>query len=167
MLNKPRHQSVVKSEAKGKSLPKSQRGSRTKHFCHHCGLQGHTRPNCHKLRALKNASDQSSRGPRNDKRNWAIEQSRGRDGDSGVIDVMKMIDAFTTCLASFSRRFEGHNTRTQSYRDITPNARDVGEKGYFCVITYYVHALILLMFRDICSCIFTCIILFVSTTSGY
>ena len=39
------------------------------------------------------------------------------------MDVMKMIDTFTTCLASFSRRFEGHNTRTQSYRDITPNAR--------------------------------------------
>ena len=40
------------------------------------------------------------RGPRNDKKNWAVEQSRGRDGDSRVMDVMKMIDAFTTCLAS-------------------------------------------------------------------
>ena len=68
-MNKPRNQSVVMSEAKGKSLPKSQRGPRTKHFCHHCGLKGHTRPNCHKLRALKNVSDQRSRGPRNDKRN--------------------------------------------------------------------------------------------------
>ena len=57
VLNKPRNQSMFKSEAKGKSLPKSQRGPRTKHFCHHCGLQGHTRPNCHKLRALKNTSD--------------------------------------------------------------------------------------------------------------
>ena len=43
----------------------------------------------------------------------------------------------------------------------------VGEKGYSCMITYYVHALILPMFRDICSCILTCIILFVSTASGY
>ena len=75
-----------------------------------------------------NASDQSSKGPRNDKRNWAIEQSRGRDGDFGVMDVMKIIDAFTTCLASFSRRFEGHNTCTQSYRDITLNACDVWVK---------------------------------------
>ena len=58
VLNKPHNQSMVKSEAKGKSLPKSQRGPRTKHFCHHCGLQGYTRPNCHKLRALKHASDQ-------------------------------------------------------------------------------------------------------------
>ena len=63
-LIKPRNQLVVKPEAKGKSLPKSQRGLRTKHFCHHCGLQGHTRPNCHKLKALKNSSAQRLRGPR-------------------------------------------------------------------------------------------------------
>ena len=68
VLNKPRNQFVVRYEAKGKSLPRSQRGPRMNHVCHHCGLQGHTRPNCHKLRALKNASDQRSRGPRNDKR---------------------------------------------------------------------------------------------------
>ena len=77
VLNRPRNQSVVRSEAKGKSLPRSQRGPRTNHVCHHCGLQGHTRPNCHKLRALKNASDQRSRGPRNDKRTWAVKPSRG------------------------------------------------------------------------------------------
>ena len=65
------------------------------------------------------------KGPRNDKRNWAVERSGGRAGDSRVMDVMKMIDAFTTCLASFNHRFESHNTRTQFYRDITPNARDV------------------------------------------
>ena len=128
MLNKPRNQSVVKSEAKGKPLPKSQRGPRTQHLCHHCGLQGHTRPNCHKLKALKNASDQRSRGSRNDKRNWAAKQSKGWDGDSRVMDVMKMIDTFTTYLANFNRRFEGHNARTQSYRDITPNACDVWMK---------------------------------------
>ena len=128
VLNKPRNQLVIWTEAKGKSLHKSQRGPRVQHFCHHCRQQGHTRPNCHKLRALKNASDQRSKGPRNDKRNWVVEQPRGQDGDSGVMDVMKMIDAFTTCLASFSRRFEGHNTRTQSYRNITPNARTVWVK---------------------------------------
>ena len=63
-----------------------------------------------------------------DKRNWAVEQSRGRDGDSGVIDVIKMIDAFTTYFANFNRRFESHNTCTQSYKDITPNACDVWVK---------------------------------------
>ena len=44
------------------------------------------------------------------------------------MDVMKMIDAFTTCLANFNRKFESHNTRTQSYSDITPNAHDVWVK---------------------------------------
>ena len=82
VLIKPRNQLVVKLEDKGKSLPKSQRGPRTKHFRHHCGLQGHTRPNCHKLRALKNASAQRLGGPRNDKRNWTAEQSKGQKGDS-------------------------------------------------------------------------------------
>ena len=51
VLNKPRNQSLVRIEAKGKSLHKSQRGPRVQHFCHHCGQQGHTRPNCYKLRA--------------------------------------------------------------------------------------------------------------------
>ena len=74
MLNKPRNQSTVKSKAKGISPSKSQRGSRTNHVCHHCGLQGHTRPNCHKLRALNNARDQRSRGPRDDRRNWTVGQ---------------------------------------------------------------------------------------------
>ena len=125
VLNKPHNQSTIRSEAKGRSPSKSQRGSRTNHVCHHCGLQGHTRPNCHKLRALNNARDQRSRGPRDDKRNWAVGQPISQNGDYGVMDVMKMIEAFTTCLANFNSRFEGHNLRTQSYRDITPNARDV------------------------------------------
>ena len=56
VLNKPHNLSMVRSEARGKSLPRPQRGPKTNHFCHHCGLQGHTRPNCYKLRALKNAS---------------------------------------------------------------------------------------------------------------
>ncbi|XP_050281367.1 uncharacterized protein LOC126722253 [Quercus robur] len=54
-MTKPPNQSAVKPKGKGKSLPKSQRGPRTQHFCHHCGIQGHTRPNCHKLQALKNS----------------------------------------------------------------------------------------------------------------
>ena len=127
-MTKPPKQSTVKPKGKGKSLPKSQRSLRTQHFCHHCGIQGQTRPNCHKLQALKNSGAQRSRGPRNDKRNWAVEQSRGRDGDSGVMDVMKTIDAFTTCLTSFSIRFDSHNTCTQSYRNITTNACDVWVK---------------------------------------
>ena len=98
------------------------------HLCHHYRLLGHTRPNCHKLRALRNASDQRSRGPRNDKRTWAVKSSRDRNSDPGMMNVMKMICAFTNYLESFTRRFENPNSRTQSYRDITPNARDVWVK---------------------------------------
>ena len=43
----------AKPKDKGKSLPKNQRGPQVKHCCHHCGVQGHTRPNCFKLHALK------------------------------------------------------------------------------------------------------------------
>ena len=46
----------VKPKDKGKSLPKSQRGPQVKHFCHHYGVQWHTRPNCFKLQALKRAT---------------------------------------------------------------------------------------------------------------
>ena len=76
-MTKPPKQLVVKPKCNGKSLPKSQRGPRTQHFCHHCGIQGHTRPNCHKLQALKNSGAQRSRVPRNDKMTWVVEQSRG------------------------------------------------------------------------------------------
>ena len=127
-MTKPPKQSVVKPKDNGKSLPKSQRGPGTQHFCHHCGIQGYTKPNCHKLQALKNSGAQRSKGPRNDKRTWAVEQSRGRAGDSRVMDVMKMIGAFTTCLESFTRRFKSTNTHTQSYKDITPNAHNVWVK---------------------------------------
>ena len=120
VLNKPRNQSVVRSKTRAKSLPWSQRGPRTNHVCHHCGL--------HKLRALRNASDQRSRGPRNDKRTWVVEPSKGRNGDPGMMDVMKMTGALTNCLESFTRKFESPNSRTQSYRDITPNAHDVWVK---------------------------------------
>ena len=43
----------AKPKEKEKSLPKNQRGSQVKHVCHHCGIQGHTRPNCFKFHALK------------------------------------------------------------------------------------------------------------------
>ena len=41
-MTKPPKQSMVKPKGNGKSIPKSQRGPRTQHFCHHCGIQGHT-----------------------------------------------------------------------------------------------------------------------------
>ena len=98
------------------------------HLCHHYRLQEHTRPNGHKLRTLRNASDQRSRGPRNDKRTWAVELSRDRNSDPGMMNVIKMIGAFINYLESFTRRFGSPNSCTQSYRDITPNAREVWVK---------------------------------------
>ena len=50
---------------------------------------------------MNNASAPRSQGPRNDRRNWAGELSRGQSGDPGVIDVMKMIgDSPTVWKAS-------------------------------------------------------------------
>ena len=77
---------------------------------------------------MNNASAPRSRGPRNDRRNWAGKPSRGQSDDPRVIDVKKMIGAFTNCLESFIQRFESPNSRTQSYKDITPNASDVWVK---------------------------------------
>ena len=112
MLTKPRNQSMGRSESRVKSRPRSQRGPRSNYMCHHCELQGHTRPNCQKLRAINSAIAPRSRGPRNDRRNWAGEPSRDRNGDPGMMDVIKMIGAFTNCLESFTRRFESSNSHT-------------------------------------------------------
>ena len=59
-----------------------------------------------KLRAKNSVTPQRSRGPRNDRRNWAGELSRDQNGDPGMMNVMKMIGAFTNCLESFTRRLE-------------------------------------------------------------
>ena len=77
---------------------------------------------------MNNATTPRSRGPRNDRRNWAGEPSRDQSGDPGMMDVMKMIGAFTNYLESFTRRFESPNSRTQSYKEITSNASDVWVK---------------------------------------
>ena len=75
---------------------------------------------------IKGQEDQEmTTGPRNDNRTQFVEPSRGQNGDPGMMDVMKMIGAFTNCLESFTRKFESPNSHTQSYKDITPNARDV------------------------------------------
>ena len=71
MLNNSRKQSMGRSESRAKSRPQSQSGPRSNYVCHHCGLQVHTQQNCQKLRAMNNASTPRSRGPRNDRRNWA------------------------------------------------------------------------------------------------
>ena len=55
-----RNQSMGRSESRAKSHPRPQRGPRSNYVCHHCGLQGHTRPNCQKLRAKNSATPQRS-----------------------------------------------------------------------------------------------------------
>ena len=69
MVNNSHRQSVGRFESRAKSHPRSQRSPRSTYVCHHCGFQGHTQPNCQKLRAMNNASAPRSRGPRNDRRN--------------------------------------------------------------------------------------------------
>ena len=128
MLNNSHKQSVGRSESRAKSRRRSQRGPRSNYVCHYCGLQGHTRPNCQKPRAINSTTVPRSRGPRNDRRNWAGEPSRDRNGDPGMMGVMKMIGACTNYLESFTRRFESPNSHTQSYKEITPNASDVWVK---------------------------------------
>ena len=110
---------MAKPKEKWKSLLKAQKGPQTQHFCHHYGIQGHTRPNCHKFQALKNAGSQKPRGQGKGKGNH--KQSKGREVDLGNGDVMKMIDIIISCLAKFTLRFENCHSSTQSSKDITPN----------------------------------------------
>ena len=112
---------MAKLKARGKSFPKSQRGPQTQHYCHHCGIRGHTRPNCHKLWALKNDSSQRPGGQRNGKGN--LKQSKGGEAKFNIGDIMKMIDTITSCLANFTLRFENRNSSIQSSKDITQNTR--------------------------------------------
>ena len=88
MVNNSHKQFVRRFESRAKSRPRSQRSPRSTYVCHHCGLQGHTRPNCQKLSAMNNASAPRSRGSRDDRRNWAGEPSTSQSGDPRVIDVM-------------------------------------------------------------------------------
>ena len=122
-LTKPPNPRVAKPKAKGKSLPKAQRGPQTQHFCHYCRVRGHTSPNCHKLQALKNVGSQRSKGQGKGKENH--NQPKGREVDPGIGDVMKMIDTITSCLANFTLRFENRRSSTQSSKDINPNPHSV------------------------------------------
>ena len=114
----------TKPKKKGKSLPKSQRGSQVKHFCHHCGMRGHTRPNCFKLQALKrddSLQDNSRRMPK------GIQAKRENEGQL-IEDVIEMLKNISSCLASFTPRFESYVGRTPPSRDLTQNTRIVWMK---------------------------------------
>ena len=68
---------MAKSKARGKSLPKRQRGPQMQHYCHYWGILGQTRLNCYKLQALKNADLQKPR--RQGKGNRKPKQPKGQE----------------------------------------------------------------------------------------
>ena len=92
----------TKPKKKRKSLPKNQRGPQVKHVCHHCGVQGHTRPNCFKLHALKKAD--SMRDQESSKRRPKGAQAKGDSKGHIIGDVMEMLKNISLCLASFTLR---------------------------------------------------------------
>ena len=51
---------------------------------------------------MNSATAPRSRGPRNDRINWVGGPLRDQNGDPEMMDVMKMIGAFTNCLESFT-----------------------------------------------------------------
>ena len=105
---------VARPKERGKSLPKNQRGPQVKHLCHHCGTQGHTRPNCFKFHALKKVD--SMRGQEISK--------RGPKGDSEghlIGDVMEMLKNISLYLASFTPRFESYVGHTPPSKALTQN----------------------------------------------
>ena len=79
-------------------LPKSLRGPQVKHFYHHCGVQGLTRPNCFKLQALKRAD--SLCGQDNSRRIPKGNQAKGENEGQLIGDVMEMLKNIYALLAS-------------------------------------------------------------------
>ena len=59
-----------------------------KHFYHYCGAQGHKRPNCFKIQALKRTD--SLRGLENLKRMPKGNQAKGKIDDQRNGDVMEI-----------------------------------------------------------------------------
>ena len=57
-----------------------------KHFCYHCGIRGHTRPNCFKLHALMRAHQQNALG--NEKGKLGGKQAKEENGEPLIENVM-------------------------------------------------------------------------------
>ena len=109
-----------------KSLPKNQREPQVKHFYHHCGIWGHTRPNCFKLQALKRVDSLRDQG--NSRRMPRGNQPKGENEGQLIGDIMEMLKKISLCLASFTPRFESYVSRTPPSRDLTQNTRVVWVK---------------------------------------
>ena len=117
---------VAKSKANGKSLSKNKRGLQVKHFGHHYGIRGHTRPNCFKLHALKRTDQQNALG--NDKVKPKGKQAEGEDGSLLIDHVLEMLSSISSCLASFALRFGHFASRIPPAKDLTHNTHAVWVK---------------------------------------
>ena len=100
-----------------------------KHVCHHCGTQGHTRPNCFKFHALKKAD--SMRGQEISKRRPKGVKAKG-DSEPHLIGDVEMLKNISLCLASFTPRFESYVGRTPPFKALTKNTHKVWvQKGTY------------------------------------
>ena len=97
-----------------------------KHFCHDCGVQRHTRSNCFKLLALKRAD--SLRGQDNSRRMPKGNQAKGENEGQLIRDIIEMLKNISSCLASFTPRFESYVSRIPPSKDLTQSTRTVWVK---------------------------------------
>ena len=91
-----------------------------KHFCHRCGIHGHTR---FKLHALKRYDLEITQGIEKGKPRG--KQTKEDNGGQLIGDVLEMLNSISTCLASFTPRFECYVTRTPPIKDPTQNTHAV------------------------------------------
>ena len=91
-----------------------------KHFCHRCGIHGHTR---FKLHALKRYDLEITQGIEKGKPRG--KQTKEDNGGQLIGDVLEMLNSISTCLASFTPRFECYVARTPPIKDPTQNTHAV------------------------------------------
>ena len=92
-----------------------------KHFCRHCAMRGHTRLNCFKFQVLKRAD--SLHGQDNSRRMPKGIHAKGENEEQLIGDVMEMWKNISSCLASFTPRFESYVGHTPPSKDLTQNTR--------------------------------------------
>ena len=97
-----------------------------KHFCHHCGVRGHIRPNCFKLKALKRID--SLHGQDNSRRMPKGIQAKGENEGQLIGDVMEMLKNISSCLSSFTLRFESYVGYNPPSKNLTQNTRTLWVK---------------------------------------
>ena len=87
-----------------------------KHFCHRCGIHGHTR---FKLHAFKRAYLESTQGIEKGKPRG--KQAKEDNGGQLTGDDMEMLNSISLCLANFTPSFKSYVACTPSIKDLTQN----------------------------------------------